>query len=452
MAAAFAGVDGAAILFVLGRQPAPPAAGDETDRGRVLEELTSKYNTRAIWLLPHEPTGRVGGKPSEEEMARVRTAVTPHLPALQKHVERRTCVFLGIRPAQLLEGTLPGAAEVPALSDPSLWRQGDKFTKAFDLLRSLLPGFVDEAGFSTMVKMSGAEEVAGCQNEAEPASSVAEPFASPLVPGQAISLHQVARAIELGVDSATLAHQAALPETIFWSALKALDKDLFDKLPGRGRSNRPDRSAEVDREFVTRCREMGFCCTDLAILNPAPVAYSDVGRAIGVRDSGRDYRQPKTADPTRDDWLTTEDLRFLLTRCSSHRLAEVLRPRRSRTTAADWVDFLEKVSSGEANAEDNPQRVRKVVVVAVRKDTAPAKRRPKGDPLAEPVASTEGAVAAEPKKKARVKPAAKSKQPQVKKIASAPSEPKAKKARKSAAPVEEQCEPASSATAAASSS
>lgn len=394
MAKAFAGSDDAAILFVQGRQHPPPNERGETDRGRVIEELSAKYRTRVVWLVPHTPgEGHNTGRPTQREILWVRAEVAPYLPMIQGHVARGTCVFLGIRTAQLLEGTLPKAADVPFLSDPSLWRQGDKFMRAFDLLRSVLPGFVNEETFRAMVHLSAIQDkgIAEDAFDGDPSSSTsasslaaAVPLVPPLIPGDNIDLALVERAVELGVDSATLAHQAALPEPVFCAALRAVDKNLLARLPGRGRGNRPERSKDVDLEFLGRCRAMGFCCADLAVLNPVPVAFTDVGRALGVRDASRDYRQPRAADPTGDDWLSTEDLQTILERCAPERLAVVLRPRRSNTTPEAWATFLEKVMRGEATAAQNPQRAHLRTSVRRRPPGAdPAvakrKRRRKGD-------------------------------------------------------------------------
>ena len=336
--------EGATVLFVL--DGGLPSSLPLTAATAVLDVLMKKYNAKSVWLLPHHH--------HDIEM-------------IQKHMVCGTCVFIGNSPAEILKDTLPGVDinNVPRLvGDISLSHQEEGNKKyatttaaAFELLRSILPGFTDEQDFSEIFKLTTTTTTtttAAVHTATVPSSS--------LVPGQLINVDLVNQAIELGVDTATMAHQAAMSETAFCAALKrSINKDMFDKLmSGRNgrRLQRVDRSADVDREFLEQCRTMGFSCADLAIMNAAPVACADVGRVLGIKNATRDSRQPKASDPTRDNWLSTEDLLFLLNRVSSLRLAEVLRRhRRSRILSVDdWVSFLERVRSGMAVASENPQR------------------------------------------------------------------------------------------------
>jgi chemotaxis protein histidine kinase CheA len=137
---AFMSIEDAAVLFVSGTVR---SCGDEGVCPRLLE----KYNVREVHLLSTASSWPLS--PLHTKVMQVN--LTPHLLKIRTHVSRGTCVFMGSHPAEILYSIFDGANNVPVLSDPDLWKQDQRLPQAFDLLRNVIPGFVNEEIFAKML-------------------------------------------------------------------------------------------------------------------------------------------------------------------------------------------------------------------------------------------------------------------------------------------------------------
>lgn len=361
------------ILIVC--QTMSTATPGDAESKTIIESICSLSNGKAIVLplfldIPVGNGGRAVTQHCRAHSMHIRTALEPYREVLLKYVENKACIAIGVWPKRVLVPFLPAFHAVPEVGNPCTWHVAAHLETTYQILSDLFKSgnaelpttFMPREDFEKLL-LTSAQDAGVIRKKRGQRKAQSTATSSALVTtgkkrkarsgDGACDMERIKQRFVDGADTALIAHEMITTEMNLRARIRRAGGEIVKLMVA---NKKVDRVSTAQVDILTKWRALGFSPVDMALMHPTPLSNIDVSRALDLRDSLQKPTGKVVAPPGSAEWLSTSDIQEILKVSGPERLCACLvSPKENSAVRDEWITFMQKVHSGDAQASECPK-------------------------------------------------------------------------------------------------